>query len=100
MKLTRILLAALSAVLLAAPAAAQTSYPDKPVRIIVGFTAGSATDVTARLFAQKLSEAWNVPVTVERRSSMRPSVRAASSMTSALPRAATRAPLPCRWRWP
>jgi len=37
----------------------------RPVRIIVGFTAGSATDITARLFAQKLNEAWNVPVTVE-----------------------------------
>jgi tripartite-type tricarboxylate transporter receptor subunit TctC len=43
---------------------AQT-YPWRPVRIIVGFTAGSATDITARLFAQKLNEAWNVPVTVE-----------------------------------
>ena len=64
MKPIRALLA-LSAVLLAVPAAAQSSYPDKPIRIIVGFTAGSATDVTARLFAQKLSEAWNVPVTVE-----------------------------------
>jgi tripartite-type tricarboxylate transporter receptor subunit TctC len=45
-------------------ARAQT-YPRRPVRIIVGFTAGSATDITARLFAQKLNEAWNVPVTVE-----------------------------------
>lgn len=45
-------------------ARAQT-YPWRPVRIIVGFTAGSATDITARLFAQKLNEAWNVPVTVE-----------------------------------
>jgi tripartite-type tricarboxylate transporter receptor subunit TctC len=43
---------------------AQT-YPWRPVRIIVGFTAGSATDITARLFAQKFNEAWNVPVTVE-----------------------------------
>ena len=43
---------------------AQT-YPWRPVRIIVGFTAGSATDITARLFAQILNEAWNVPVTVE-----------------------------------
>jgi tripartite-type tricarboxylate transporter receptor subunit TctC len=41
------------------------AYPSRPVRIIVGFTAGSATDITARLFAQKLNEAWNVPVTVE-----------------------------------
>jgi tripartite-type tricarboxylate transporter receptor subunit TctC len=57
--------AALSAALLAAPAVAQTNYPDKPIRIMVGFTPGSATDVTARLFAQKFAEAWNVPVTVE-----------------------------------
>src|SRR5712691_794954 len=58
-------LAALMAVLIATAAAAQSSYPDKPVRFIVGFTAGSATDITARLFAQKFTEAWNVPVTVE-----------------------------------
>src|SRR5262245_7573335 len=37
----------------------------RPVRIVVGFTAGSATDITARLFAQKLNEAWKTPVTVE-----------------------------------
>ncbi len=46
-------LAALAALLIAAPAAAQSQYPDKPVRFIVGFTAGSATDITARMFAQK-----------------------------------------------
>jgi len=44
---------------------AKAEYPDKPVRFIVGFTAGSATDITARMFAQKFQEAWNVPVTVE-----------------------------------
>lgn len=41
------------------------SYPNKPVRLIVGFTPGSATDVTARIFAQKLSEAWGVAVAVD-----------------------------------
>jgi tripartite-type tricarboxylate transporter receptor subunit TctC len=41
------------------------NYPSVPVRIIVGFTAGSATDITARLFAQRFSDAWKVPVTVE-----------------------------------
>jgi len=56
---------ALAALLIAGSAAAQGHYPDKPVRFIVGFTAGSATDITARLFAQKFQEAWNVPVTVE-----------------------------------
>jgi tripartite-type tricarboxylate transporter receptor subunit TctC len=42
-----------------------SGYPAKPVRIIVGFTPGSATDVTARLFAQRFTEIWGVAVTVE-----------------------------------
>ncbi|CAN5789977.1 tripartite tricarboxylate transporter substrate binding protein [soil metagenome] len=49
----------------ALPAMAQTNWPDKPIKLIVGFTAGSATDVTARMFAQKFSEAWGQPVVVE-----------------------------------
>src|SRR5438309_9319990 len=56
---------ALAASLAATAAGAQASYPDKPIRFVVGFTPGSATDITARLFAQKFAEAWNVPVTVE-----------------------------------
>jgi len=51
--------------LAAGGASAQTNYPDRTIRILVGFTAGSATDISARMFAQKLGEAWNVPVTVE-----------------------------------
>jgi tripartite-type tricarboxylate transporter receptor subunit TctC len=58
-------LALLPPLLTVGGAHAQANYPDKPVRIVVGFTAGSATDVTARIFAQKFSEAWNIPVTVE-----------------------------------
>jgi tripartite-type tricarboxylate transporter receptor subunit TctC len=42
-----------------------SGYPNKPVRIIVGFTPGSATDITARIFAQRFSEMWGVPVTVD-----------------------------------
>jgi tripartite-type tricarboxylate transporter receptor subunit TctC len=49
----------------AGQAAAQSGYPDRTIRIIVGFTPGSATDISGRMFAQKLSEAWSVPVTVE-----------------------------------
>ena len=65
MKLFRSLLVAFPALLIATLAGAQTGYPDKPVRIFVGFTPGSATDITARAFAQKFNEAWKVPVTVE-----------------------------------
>src|ERR1700676_3368485 len=42
-------------------------YPSKPVHVIVPFTAGSATDILARTFGQKLSELWGQPVIVENR---------------------------------
>ena len=61
----RVGLAAFAALLAISTAYAQANYPDRPVRFIVGFTAGSATDITARLFAAKFAEVWNVSVTVE-----------------------------------
>ena len=39
--------------------AAEPNYPTRPVRIIVGFPAGTGPDIVARLVAQKLSEGWN-----------------------------------------
>jgi len=51
--------------LLAAGHASAQTYPGRAIRILVGFTPGSATDISARMFAQKLSDAWAVPVTVE-----------------------------------
>ena len=42
-------------------------YPSKPVHVIVPFTAGSATDILARTFGQKLSELWGQPVIVDNR---------------------------------
>ena len=42
-----------------------SNYPSKPVRLIVGFATGSATDITARIFAQRFTETWDVPVIVE-----------------------------------
>jgi tripartite-type tricarboxylate transporter receptor subunit TctC len=46
-------------------ARAQASYPEQPVRIIVGFPPGVAPDVTARLLADKFTEAWGKAVVVE-----------------------------------
>jgi len=43
------------------------AYPVKPVRVLVGFTAGGATDLSARFLAQKLSETIGQQVIVEDR---------------------------------
>jgi len=40
-------------------------YPTRPVKLVVPFTAGSATDILARTFGQKLAEIWGQAVIVE-----------------------------------
>jgi tripartite-type tricarboxylate transporter receptor subunit TctC len=59
---------ALLLILLAAMAqAAAQTYPDKPVRLIVPLSAGSAVDTLARIPAQKLAELWGQQVVVDNR---------------------------------
>jgi tripartite-type tricarboxylate transporter receptor subunit TctC len=52
----------------AAAKAAAPAWPTRPVRLVVGFSPGSATDLSARLLAPKLAEMWGQPVVIENRS--------------------------------
>ncbi|WP_145145740.1 tripartite tricarboxylate transporter substrate binding protein [Roseomonas gilardii] len=54
-------------VLRAVPEAWAQGFPARPIRLVVPYPPGGASDVTARLLAQKLNEAWGQPVTVENR---------------------------------
>ncbi|HJQ56618.1 MAG TPA: tripartite tricarboxylate transporter substrate binding protein [Vineibacter sp.] len=60
----RAVLAALVLVGLGATASAQ-DYPNRPVRFIIPFTAGSSTDIVARALSERLSGALGQPVVVE-----------------------------------
>jgi tripartite-type tricarboxylate transporter receptor subunit TctC len=55
----------IGAVLLVAGPAFAQGYPEQGIKIVVGFPPGVAPDVTARLLADKFSEAWGKPVVVE-----------------------------------
>jgi len=59
----------LAAPILAVPALgrAQAGFPDRPLRMLVGFAPGGLTDVTARALAQAMGEAMGQPVVVENR---------------------------------
>jgi len=52
----------------AATAQTSNSYPNQPVKILVGFGPGASTDTVAREIAKRLTDKWNVSVVVENRS--------------------------------
>ena len=63
----RLLSIAFAGALLAMPAisSVQAEYPDRPIRLIVGFGPGGATDTFARIFSGPLAKALNQTVLVE-----------------------------------
>jgi tripartite-type tricarboxylate transporter receptor subunit TctC len=50
---------------LVAQTASAQNWPQQPVRVLVGFSAGTAPDITGRLLAERFSAAWGRPVLVE-----------------------------------
>ena len=64
--------------LLAAPHAgyAQETFPNRPVRIVVPYAAGSVTDVFARIVAQNMAAQWNGTIIVESKSGANGSIAA------------------------
>jgi tripartite-type tricarboxylate transporter receptor subunit TctC len=65
MKQTRLIL--MTAALLASTTAVAQGFPNKPVRIIVPFSAGGATDIVTRVVSQKLTETWGQSIVVDNR---------------------------------
>jgi tripartite-type tricarboxylate transporter receptor subunit TctC len=62
-----VLKAVLAALACAALPAAAQQWPQKPVKVVIGFTAGGTTDVVGRIVMQKLGDLWGQPVVVENR---------------------------------
>ena len=62
-----LLLIAASFVAVPAVHAAESAYPNRPVRVIVPFSPGGATDIVARLVSQKLYELWGQTVVIDNR---------------------------------
>jgi tripartite-type tricarboxylate transporter receptor subunit TctC len=58
---------AASAATLAGKARAQSGWPDRPVRLIVGYPAGGPTDFAARLLQDPLQQLWGQPLVIENR---------------------------------
>ncbi|MBO0752264.1 MAG: tripartite tricarboxylate transporter substrate binding protein [Bradyrhizobiaceae bacterium] len=64
-RIHKLVLAALAAAGLTQCAAAAAEYPDRPIRMVVGYAAGGPTDVIARIVATQMSEPLGQPVVVE-----------------------------------
>jgi tripartite-type tricarboxylate transporter receptor subunit TctC len=80
MKFGRMLLLCLISLLMPVSGAlAQAAYPSQMVKIVVPFTAGSNTDILARIMAEKLGAVWKQTVIVENRPGIPGTVSVANS---------------------
>ena len=66
-RLSRLAMIGAVAFITAAAAQGQSDYPNRPIKLIVGFAAGGGTDVVARIMAQKMSEILHQTIVVEDR---------------------------------
>jgi len=55
----------MAAAVIAAPAAAQDKYPEKPVTVVIGFAAGGITDLATRILTERLQDKLGQPFLVE-----------------------------------
>ncbi|CAG2152366.1 hypothetical protein LMG31506_04598 [Cupriavidus yeoncheonensis] len=66
MRVSSLAVAALAAAaVFSAPAAQAQAYPNKPIRMVVGFPSGGAPDTLARIVSEKISPSWGQPVVVD-----------------------------------
>ncbi len=65
MKISQLFLALCAAV--AGASSVAQPYPTKPMRFLVGFTPGGASDITTRIIGQKLNEQFGQPVIIDNR---------------------------------
>jgi len=65
------------------PLAVQAQYPAKPVRVLVGYVAGSSTDIVGRVMAERLGAYWKQSVYVENRGGAAGNVAADAAAKSA-----------------
>jgi len=65
MRLASNVFAVLLVLLSAQTVVAQSLYPNRPVKILVGFTPGTAPDIVARILAERFADVWGAPFIIE-----------------------------------